>query len=98
MVALTATGGRPRYRWRVTSGALPAAGVLSGTPRAEPAAWPPTGRWPATVAVTDASGATATAGLSLPVAETAAETAAAGAAGNFLHAEWAWHHQGGEGW
>jgi hypothetical protein len=102
--ALTAAGGRPHYRWRVTSGALPAglalstAGVLSGTPRAQAAAGTPTGRWPVTVAVTDASGATATAGLSLSVAETAAETAAAGAAGNFLHAEWAWHHPGGEGW
>jgi hypothetical protein len=71
--------------------------VLSGTPRAEAAAGTPAGRWPVTVAVTDAGGATATAGLSLPAAETAAETAAA-ATGNFRHAEWAWHHPGDEGW
>jgi Putative Ig domain len=97
---LTAAGGRPPYRWRVTSGALPAglalstAGVLSGTPRAEAAAGTPTGRWPVTVAVTDTSGTTATAGLSLSVAETAAEAAAAG---NLRHAEWAWHHEGRRG-
>jgi hypothetical protein len=83
----------------VTSGALPAglalsaAGVLSGIASAEAAAATPTGRWPVTVAVTDTRGATATAGLSLPVAG----TAAAGAAGNFRHAEWACH-PGVEGW
>jgi hypothetical protein len=98
--ALTATDGRPPYRWRVTSGALPAglalstAGVLSGMARAEAAAEAPTGRWPITVAVTDTSGATATAGLSLSVAE----TAAAGATGDLRYAEWAWHHQDDEGW
>jgi Putative Ig domain len=98
--ALTATDGRPPYRWRVTSGALPAglalsaAGVLSGMARAEAAAEAPTGRWPITVAVTDTSGATATAGLSLSVAE----TAAAGATGDLRYAEWAWHHPDDEGW
>jgi hypothetical protein len=97
--ALTATDGRPPYRWRVTSGALPAglalspAGVLAGTASAGTAAATPTGSWPVTVAVTDARGATATAGLSLAVAG----APAADPAGNLRHAEWAWHHPGDEG-
>ena len=82
----------------IKNGAPHRAGVLSGMARAEAAAGTPTGRWPVTVAVTDTSGATATAGLPLSVAETAAETAAAGATGNLQHAEWAWHHQGDGGW
>jgi len=98
--ALTATDGRPPYRWRVTSGALPAglalspAGVLAGMASADTAAATPTGSWPVTVAVTDARGATATAGLSLSVAG----APAADPAGNLRHAEWAWHHQDEEGW
>jgi hypothetical protein len=98
--ALTATDGRPPYRWRVTSGALPAglalspAGVLAGTASADTAAATPTGSWPVAVAVTDARGATATAGLSLSVAG----AQAADPAGNLRHAEWAWHHQDDEGW
>jgi hypothetical protein len=98
--ALTATDGRPPYRWRVTSGALPAglalstAGVLSGAARAGAAAATPAGRWPVTVAVTDARGATATAALSLSVAE----TLAAGANHNLRYAEWAWHHPADDGW
>lgn len=98
--ALTATGGRPPYRWRVTSGALPAglalspAGTLSGTARAAAAAGTRTGTWPVAVAVTDASGATATAGLSLSVAEAAA--AAGGSADSLRYAGWAWHHPGDE--
>ena len=97
--ALTATDGRPPYRWRVTSGALPAglalspAGVLAGTASADTAAATPTGSWPVAVAVTDARGATATAALSLSVAG----AQAADPAGNLLHAEWAWHHQDDEG-
>jgi hypothetical protein len=75
---LTADGGRPPYRWRVTSGALPAglalsaAGVLSGTVTAlppggeQPGDGGEGGRRPATVAVTDARGATAAAVLWLP--------------------------------
>jgi Putative Ig domain/CHAP domain len=98
--ALTATDGRPPYRWRVTSGALPAGlslsptGVLSGTAGAGTAAATPAASWPVTVAVTDARGATATAGLSLSVAG----ALTAGPAGNLQHAEWAWHHQDDEGW
>jgi hypothetical protein len=75
--ALTATGGRPPYRWRVTSGALPAGlalsagGTLSGTVSAGTDAGPQSGRPPApgtvTVAVTDARGATATAAIALPL-------------------------------
>ncbi|MGH3206250.1 MAG: putative Ig domain-containing protein [Trebonia sp.] len=97
--ALTATDGKPPYRWRVTSGALPAglalspAGVLSGTARAGAAAVTPTGGWPVDVAVTDARGATATAGLSLSVTG-----ALATPAGNLRHAEWAWHDQYNEEW
>jgi hypothetical protein len=77
--ALTATGGRPPYRWRVTSGALPAglalsaAGTLTGTvaglPPAdddEPGDGGQPGRWPVTVTVTDARGAAASAALFLP--------------------------------
>ncbi|HEX3517128.1 MAG TPA: Ig domain-containing protein [Trebonia sp.] len=96
--ALTATHGRPPYRWRVTAGALPAgltlspAGVLDGTARAQAPAEAPAGtrpaRWAVTVSVTDARGATATAGISLSVAE----AAAAGGAGNLRYAQWAWHH------
>jgi hypothetical protein len=92
--ALTATDGRPPYRWRVTSGALPPglalspAGELSGTAGAVAAAAPPPGRWPVTVTVTDARGATATAGLPLSVAA----EAAGGAIANLRCAEWAWHH------
>jgi hypothetical protein len=95
--ALTATGGRPPYRWRVTSGALPGglvlspAGTLSGTARAEAAAGTRTGAWPVAVAVTDASGATATAGLSLSVAEATA-AAGGGSTDSLRYAEWAWHH------
>ncbi|MGH3246889.1 MAG: CHAP domain-containing protein [Trebonia sp.] len=76
--ALTAAGGRPPYRWRVTSGTLPAgltlspAGTLFGTVRAgtagaETAAGTPAGGWPVTLSVTDARGAAATAAVSLPL-------------------------------
>jgi hypothetical protein len=66
--ALTATGGRAPYRWQVTDGSLPPglslspAGPLTGTVTG------PAGRWPVTVAVTDARGATAIAALSLTAA------------------------------
>jgi Putative Ig domain/CHAP domain len=100
--ALTATDGRPPYRWRVTSGRLPAglalsaAGVLSGAARAGPAAAPPAGRWPVTVTVTvtDTRGATATATLSLSVAE----SPAAGVNRNLKYAEWAWRYPNDDGW
>jgi Putative Ig domain/CHAP domain len=98
--ALTATDGRPPYRWRVTSGTLPAglalsaAGVLSGAARAGPAAAPPAGRWPVTVTVTDTRGATATAALSLSVAE----SPAAGVNRNLKYAEWAWRYPNDDGW
>jgi hypothetical protein len=103
--ALTATHGRPPYRWRVTSGALPAgltlspSGDLYGTARAEAPAGTRTGPWPVTVAVTDARGAIATAGFALPVAEAAAadSTGKADSTGNLRYAEWAWHHPDDEG-
>jgi len=90
--ALTATGGRPPYRWRVTDGTLPAgltlsaAGTLTGVPRAAPAT-AGTADW--RVTVTDARGAAATAVLALPVAP-----APAGSGDRLRYAEWAWHHQG----
>ena len=96
--ALTATDGRPPYRWRVTSGTLPAglalsaAGVLSGAARAGPAAAPPAGRWPVTVTVTDTRGATATLSLSV------AESPAAGVNRNLKYAEWAWRYPNDDGW
>ncbi len=115
--AMTATGGRLPYRWRVTAGALPAglalssSGILSGTARATARATTGaaaagaarTGHWSVTVAVTDARGATATAGLSLPVAApgpadadfAAADTADSEGAGNLRYAEWAWHRPAG---
>jgi hypothetical protein len=98
--ALTATDGRPPYRWRVTSGTLPAglalsaAGVISGAARAGTAAAPPAGRLPVTVSVTDTRGATATAALSLSVAE----SPAAGVNRNLKYAEWAWRYPNNDGW
>jgi len=80
--ALTATGGRPPYRWRVTAGALPAglalsaAGTLSGTVSAGTVSTvrgsavrggAVTAAAPVTVAVTDTRGATATTALALPL-------------------------------
>jgi hypothetical protein len=96
---LTATDGRPPYRWRVTSGALPAglalsaAGVLSGAARAVAATATPAARWGVTVAVTDARGATATAALPVSVAE----APAAGPNRNLRYAEWAWHQPDDDG-
>jgi hypothetical protein len=73
---LTAAGGHPPYRWQVSSGSLPPgltlspAGILAGTAAAASASPDGTqaGGWAVTVAVTDARGATATAGLSLVAA------------------------------
>jgi hypothetical protein len=77
--ALTATGGSTPYRWRVTSGTLPAglalsaAGTLTGTVAGQPPAGDDEpgdggqpGGWPVTVTVTDARGAAASAALALP--------------------------------
>ena len=76
--ALTATGGRPPYRWRVTAGVLPAglalsaAGRLSGTvsTRTINTARGSTARGSAgtvTVGVTDTRGANTTAAIALPL-------------------------------
>src|SRR6185312_13018333 len=76
--ALTATGGRPPYRWRVTVGVLPAglalsaAGRLSGTvsTRTINTARGSTARGSAgtvTVGVTDTRGANTTAAIALPL-------------------------------
>jgi hypothetical protein len=76
--ALTATGGRPPYRWRAAPGTLPAglalspAGTLAGTVAVGPPARAgepldgQSGRWVVMVTVTDARGASASAALSLP--------------------------------
>ena len=97
--------------------ALSSSGILSGTARATARATSGgtagaaaagaarTGHWSVTVAVTDARGATATAGLSLLVAApgpAGVDFAAAGAAdgegaGNLRYAEWAWHRPAGGG-
>jgi hypothetical protein len=97
--------------------ALSSSGILSGTARATARATSGgtagaaaagaarTGHWSVTVAVTDARGATATAGLSLLVAApgpAGADFAAVGAAdgegaGNLRYAEWAWHRPAGGG-
>jgi photosystem II stability/assembly factor-like uncharacterized protein len=67
MQPLAAGGGTPPYRWHIVDGALPPglgldshAGSITGTPVA-------IGLFPFTVEVADASGSTATAGLSLLV-------------------------------
>ena len=80
-----------------TAGAAAAGAAAAGAAR--------TGHWSVTVAVTDARGATATAGLSLLVAApgpAGVDFAAAGAAdseraGNLRYAEWAWHRPAGGG-
>ncbi len=81
--ALTATGGRPPYRWRAAPGTLPAglalspAGTLAGTVAGGPPARAgepddgQSGRWVVMVTVTDARGASASAALSLPAARVA---------------------------
>jgi hypothetical protein len=103
---LTATGGRPPYRWRLAHGTLPPGlalsprGALTGIARPGAAAGPRPAAWPVTVAVTDTADATATAYLAVPVTVTipdgAATAQATGANGNLRYAEWAWHYAANE--
>ena len=68
---LAATGGTAPYSWAITAGSLPAGISLTGTSGALGGTPTTAGSFPLTVRVTDSTGATASANLTLSVGATA---------------------------